>query len=327
MNHLLYKIYTDMRIVIKSIYIWQYNRSIIDSNLEQQISYYKIYGNISVLVLFLLIVSSLIGLMTVSYVRQMIAYNSSISQYYQAYYFANAWLELWVVLTNNKWVWFEHNYDSWAMIAALNSMSCQHSICLIETSIQSMSTWLSRNGSIVWECDIEQAYRLWIWESIIIPLFTDNSSVLSSWSNSLSITNIYIQPSLSFTFLEPKPRIIWVWFGLWIISSWQPTIPTDEDVFYTILSGTADYSSAINQFIIDKQKFSRHNNVLVITNPALSGQQQEKIQFCLSSPTQSLPTSVINIVGWGRVGNRSVWLQGIKNISIPDFLLQTYINR
>jgi ABC-type siderophore export system fused ATPase/permease subunit len=54
----------------------------------------KKQGNISILVLFVLVASSLIGVLTMTFVNQMLYAANSISSYYTSYYLANAGLEL-----------------------------------------------------------------------------------------------------------------------------------------------------------------------------------------------------------------------------------------
>jgi len=285
-------------------------------------------ANISVLVLFLLVVSSLIGLMTVSYVRQMVAYNSAISQYYGAYYMAQAWLELMLVQVKHQWLWYEAHYSSGDGLISKNTFFCRGGQCLIAWVINALGTGLGSQEILI-ECNTGNAYTLWPWQSVIIPLFADSGSGLTQQEHPL--TNMYVQPDISVQFMWSYiPDKLWIGLGLGKLGRGKTenlAVSVDEDdTLYTILSGTKDFSTKINAFLISQQKFNAHNNVLVITNPLLSDKiKQSAFQFCLITKNEKIPLSTVSVVSWGQIWDRQVWLQAIKNIALPDYLLQTYV--
>ena len=68
---------------------------------------FKYKGNILFIVMFMLLLSSLIGLLIVNYVRQIFASSSLFYDYYQSYYLANAGIELGLVKVKNRGYGFE----------------------------------------------------------------------------------------------------------------------------------------------------------------------------------------------------------------------------
>lgn len=70
--------------------------------------------SILIITMFILIITSVIGILIVSYVRSMIAFTNKFHDYQSAFYMANAWLELQLVKKNNHGFGFESNVSSWS---------------------------------------------------------------------------------------------------------------------------------------------------------------------------------------------------------------------
>ena len=67
----------------------------------------KIQGNILFIVMFILLLSSLISLLIVNYVRQIFTSSSLFYDYYQSYYLANAGIELGLTKIKHRGYGFE----------------------------------------------------------------------------------------------------------------------------------------------------------------------------------------------------------------------------
>lgn len=280
--------------------------------------------NISVLVLFLLVVSSLIGLMTISFIKQMIVYTASITQYYQSYYLANAWLELLLTKVKYRGLGYQEQLTSGDALVSLNGFRCPANNCAIQWSIVAMNTELSAQPLQNTSCSADTAYVMKPGGSIIIPLFRDDGPSSTLRKSQQSFTNIYVNPSFQFEFVGWVPSRIGLGFGL---GSGAASQLTEDDTMYLIASGTTNYDLTLNEFISQKFKFSEFDNFLVINNPLWSGSVDSDVLFCLRSQGEALPTSTVLITALGQIGDRQVGIQAIKNVWLPDFLFQTYIGQ
>lgn len=75
---------------------------------------YKKKWSILIITMFILIITSMIGILIVSYVKSMIAFTNKFHDYQSAFYMANAGLELQLIKKNNHWFGFESSMSSWS---------------------------------------------------------------------------------------------------------------------------------------------------------------------------------------------------------------------
>jgi hypothetical protein len=97
-------------------------------------------------------------------------------------------------------------------------------------------------------------------------------------------------------------------------SATKPIISTDIEDF--LESKNEDQLSLT-------EKFGKYNNFLIINNPIKANQL---LQFCLYTSIQ-IPKSSVTVQSNGKYQDRQVGLQTLKNIQLPDFVIQTYIEK
>lgn len=105
----------------------------------------KFKGNILLITLFLLMMSSLSALLVTAYIKNLIKLSSSFHNYYKSYYVANAWLELSLVKTNGsiRAYWFEDAVNSGSTTVTSNfssTMNFTTSIAVSSTSLGNKNT-------------------------------------------------------------------------------------------------------------------------------------------------------------------------------------------
>jgi hypothetical protein len=84
--------------------------------------------------MFVLLASSLIGILTINFVQQMVANTSRINAYYKSYYLAKAGIELGLTEIKSRGIGFEINHSSGADIIKQNFVCGDH--CFFESRTQ-----------------------------------------------------------------------------------------------------------------------------------------------------------------------------------------------
>lgn len=130
--------------------------------------------NISLIVLFILAITSLLGLLAFQNVQSMIEVNADDLFATKSLYYSKAWVELWVALSNGYWIGFEDKVTNKNWVNK-NFQCYSKNQCGTEFSISNRSrTYLT---NIPWDnqqCTENNSFKLKEWESLIVPLFLDN---------------------------------------------------------------------------------------------------------------------------------------------------------
>lgn len=130
--------------------------------------------NISILVIFVLLASSLLGILSMNFVQQMMKQSATVTSYYKAYYLSKAWIELGLTTIQHRGIWFAYVVDTGSAIILENFLT---------GATYSLSTTISGTASLLSKkfrqehtgCDFP--YVLSGGESLILPLFRD----ITSW--------------------------------------------------------------------------------------------------------------------------------------------------
>lgn len=271
------------------------------------------------LVLFIMFISSLLGLLVSQYVQYMIKTASIYQNYYTTYYLTYWWLELW--LTQVK----HHGYGFEAVVVTTGSF-CRSPDCEVVTIVTSRSPVIADSYSERETCDdlsvswwtAETFMSLWSWDCFIAPLYYDSATGFAA-VNYFKITNFLwvtlsdYDPSLyneyddpSWTGEEYSLRII----DEWLNNLWSLLEPTTED--------PSPYD-----FAADMPAYSwSENNYLIIANPSATTKN-----FCLElANNNELPMKYVSVVSIGEDGDNTISLNAIKNNELPSFLCYGAIN-
>ena len=313
---------------------------------------YKVQWNISLIIIFILTISSLIGLLTLSYVQNLLSYSSDFYHYQKALYLARGWIDAQLVALNHHDAWYEHTINSWStLVVWYNCLS--NKICDIDSTIDGrrFDQWFGQQPVINDECTNENAYSLWSGESVVLPLYYDHGQDTNGNDNIELIS--LLDPSLDIVMQVIKWDSLWLWFAIWPwgetnvdrdllfqIYSWE-TVQTSESTIITeflndttplyFLSGIDTSNDIINP---KSAQFSEFNNFLVIMNPALSWEtaniNPQGVQFCLKQQGGDeawLPIHRTVIASRARYGSVNVWIEAVRTITYPDFLFTTFVRR
>jgi len=292
-------------------------------------------GNISVMVILVLMACGLIGLLALSFVRQIANYNWTVLWYYKSYYISRAGLELSLAQVSDRWVGFQYRVQSGDNIVSQN-FDC-YPYCSLTTRILGQSSGLNKKFWLWETCNSGNFFVLGSGKSIVIPLFKD----IYAFDNK---SNVFGKTNYQSIFSNSNPQIIYKkmessdleesnFLSLWFFTDWFMPVSRKYswsdigfDLIQNFLSEDDFPTSIQNEMDSRKQK----NSYLIISNPTIDNSY---LTFCIwiqgwvwSSLNYSLATDTAYINSLWSFGNRSLWLEAkYAHDVISDFLVHGYI--
>ena len=280
----------------------------------------KLKGNISLLVILILLASSVISLLSINQIQRLLTYWNMTFNYFRAFYLAKAWMELWLTEVYNSWDGFTH------------SISGDNRI--IQDNLVWIYTWFDPyfKMSITWEflyltddiresneCKEENKIKLATWAWIMLSLFSDDNgkeglhTILSDNVGNKKLQNIgdlsleWSVTELTFAFFTYKyyPEIKDYVMEDIIVRTWNN--------LKAFLS-TEEVSSLI----------TNDNNVkeyLTIKNS-----WDQPVEFCVTMDNKPIPYSNFLVTVFWHYGDMEVWIQSIIKKWVPDWTLNVLDN-
>lgn len=289
------------------------------------------------LVLFVMFISSFLGLLVTQYVSDMITISWLFTNYYNTYFQAYGWLELWLSQINYRVrndidekapFWYEDTVDfSWYT-------DCDD--CSFAMEIVSRSNVLTDSiNTYAWCTEVmdnaptpgvwveSDTYRIESWDWFIIPLFYD----ATTW---FAITEYEVLSSTWFELLSPElynDVAQWATTGTFlirIIDDDNSNLLTNEeyDIWFPTpndLDGDADGDIDILPY--NSSESPENKNYLVIANP--SGSVKD---FCLEITWWELPRNWLTIQSVATQNWSTISFGAIKTNEIPSYLIYTTIS-
>ena len=275
------------------------------------------------MVILILLACSLMGILTVVFLKSLITYTDDTYSYHKSYYIAKAWLELALTEIDNSAMWFSHDIDSGNTING--NFEC------VWCNFRSRILW--RSGLIsndFWEnntCTETGALVLQSWQSLTIPMFYDNTSgfkkILSGdyyeinplWSN-----RNYLRLSCPSNNCSSVKLNVWIIFQSWSLDgdiSWEylymADVSIDDNTFYNTFDGFTDvYNSTFTP--------NKLYPYIIVSNPNMA-----TVKFCIYDSNNNLwPTTKYFISSLWEYMWKTVWLQAIYAQPTPSFFINPY---
>jgi len=284
--------------------------------------------NVSIMVILILLACSLMWILTIIFLNSLISYTDDTYSYYKSYYVAKAWLELSLTEIDNSQVWFSQNVYSGSEINT-NNFDCVDCYFVSHvqwrSSIISNNFWENSNG----ECNSWNALLLNAWESIVIPMFYDNTSwflkILSDSFDFLMLSNYRNNLKLHVVWWNHPLLNIWVVFQSWSIDwdvSWK----------YLYMKWINAWVDFFSRYFNDFDSYSDYREVwnkkyfpyIVVSNP-----NKYSVQFCVDAwgtqdKVYAWPTTKYYITSRWEYMGKAVWLQAVYTQPVPSFLINLY---
>ncbi len=281
--------------------------------------------NISLLVLFVLVACSLIGIMAVQYTKHIAIQTNQIHNYYKSYYLAKWWNEIGLSLLQIRWEWYSIKINENDDLVKDNINASTKFWIEIIWKNSLLSDWHPKTNSCTNKINISWG------ESLILPLFIDepNNNINEHFSEQKYYSNkSYILKDIKIRDLETTQNI-WIW----IILSSSGTIKESGIFFETEIFWWENFFEdfnvkAHNLFREDNDPSIRNRqydndlqNYLIIAN-----KNDTQLEFCLQIPwDNNLPLPKTYISSFWYSNWKKISLESIYKLPIPSYLIDSSI--
>ena len=134
----------------------------------------KIKGNVSLLIILVLLASSVIALLSINQIQHLLTYWNTTFNYFRSFYLAKAWTELGLTEVYNRGNGFENTIESWDKIITENLVWLYTWFNpYFDMQIESNFKYLTNDIRYTNKCDNDNEIVLGAWSWIVLPLFKD----------------------------------------------------------------------------------------------------------------------------------------------------------
>lgn len=271
----------------------------------------RLKGNVSLLVIFILLASSVISLLSINQIQRLLTYWNTTFNYFRAFYLAKAGTELGLTEVYYREAWFEDSINSWDAIVTENLVGVYSGFNPYFTmNIEWDFKVLTDDVRYTNKCDDDYKITLGTWEWIMLSLFNDNTSwiknilSLTDESNIKRLDNNFIK-SIGMEKIDKE-------LGFQYFTFWLFNYDENWDMWNIIV----ETGNNLNDFLwrnIDSVNWDRR--YLTIKNPWT---WNETVSFCIHNKDNSLiPYSDALITVRGNYGDMEVWLQSVVKKEVP----------
>ena len=271
----------------------------------------KLRGNVSLLVILILLASSVISLLSINQIQRLMTYGNMTSNYFRAFYIAKAGTELWLTEVYNRWNGF-NQVLSGDFITTWNFLSGYewfdpHFTMTITWSFATLTNDI-RNP----ECSDENKIRLTSWAGIMLSLFSDETNGLEN----------ILSDNKSFKSLDDFKNL------LLSHKSWDSELTSELTFAFFTYDDKGDMQNIIVEKWNDLKKFL--NDKEISTNQkwylTIKNSWTEDVEFCITMNNEPIPYSDSLITVFWHYGDMEVWLQSIVKKWVPDWTLNVLDN-
>ncbi len=279
----------------------------------------RLKGNISLLVILILLASSVISLLSINQIQRLITYWNLTFNYFRAFYLAKAWTELWLTEVYHSEAWFEHTVNSWNIIVSENLVW--------------IYTWFNPyfNMNISWnflyltndirrtnDCDDSNKITLGTWEWIMLSLFRDDTGksnsvekILSDKNTDKNIITTNDIRDLSLELITNNPKLTFAFFTYVYDSDFEDYVMND-----IVVRTWSDLHSFLNKDEVSGLISDGSKKYLTIKNS-----WDWPVEFCVYKEWNLIPHSDSLITVFWHYGDMEVWIQSIVKKWVPDWTL------
>lgn len=272
----------------------------------------RLKGNISLLVILILLASSVISLLSINQIQRLLTYWNMTFNYFRAFYLAKAWTELWLTEVYNSGDGFNHSISGDNLIIQDNLVWTYSGFNpYFNMAITGRFFHLTEDIRKSDECGSWNKIKLATWAWIMLSLFSDDTGtrdirkILSDndadkkFSSLNSFKNLSfegpIDSELTFAFFtysgdEMTNIVVSTWKNLWNFLN-EKSINAGEKWYLTIKNSW-----------------------------------NEDVEFCIKMGDELIPYSDYLVTVFWHYGDMEVGLQSIVKKWVPDWTLNVIGN-
>lgn len=272
----------------------------------------RLKGNISLLVILILLASSVISLLSINQIQRLLTYWNMTFNYFRAFYLAKAWTELWLTEVYNSGDGFNYEILSGSTIVTWNLLSEYDGFePYFRMNVSWSFLYLTEDIRKSTECADDNKIKLAPWEWIMLSLFSDKTSILPEILS--DDKNLFRLDDISDLSLDTSDELT---FALFVYD--------DED------------DEQMKDIVVDKKNslwsFFEEDNVKKLLNDKSTDKSTKKyltiknssskdVEFCVYKGGTLIPYSDSLITVFWHYGDMEVWLQSIVKKWVPDWTL------
>lgn len=295
-------------------------------NLTKRIKNKKLRGNISLLVILVLLATSVITLLSINQITRLITYWNQTFNYFRAYYIAKAWTELWLAEVYNREDGFNNKIPKESSIVSWNLLEEYSTFNpYFDTIITWSFKYLTNDARESNECNSWNTIRLGTGEWIMLSLFSDTTTetkkILSGWTDSNSISplnkdkieKIKLETPL---YSSDPSKLTFAFF------TYKYDNEIKDYVMDDIIVKTDQNTNNLENFLKNDAEYLMDNNSKKYLTIKNSGTWNEVYEFCITTENESLiPYSNSLITTVWHYGDTEVGIQSIVKKWVPDWTL------
>ena len=275
----------------------------------------RLKGNVSLLVILILLASSVISLLSINQIQRLLSYGNMTFNYFRAFYLAKAWTELWLTEVYNRGDGFSHSISGDNLIIQNNlvwiySGFNPHFNMTITWSFTTLTDDV-RNSDCNWN-----KIKLATWAGIMLSLFSDNTQgmplqkILSGDINPKKLddfTNLSLELPLDSELT----------FALFAYNKDSDGFEYMTDIVVHTWNSLNNFflNSDVVQFITDNASIDK--KYLTIKNSWVDND----VEFCITMDDKPIPYSDFLITVFWHYGDMEVGLQSVVKKWVPDWTL------
>ncbi len=268
----------------------------------------RLKGNVSLLVIFVLLASSVIALLSINQIQRLLTYWNMTFNYFRSFYLAKAGTELGLTEVYYREAGFEQTINSWDVIVIENLVWAYSGFNPYFTmNISWNFQHLTNDVRYTNNCDDDNKITLGTWEWIMLSLFKD----ITTWLDKILDEKSIIDGLSDDYVTKINMNLWWNWLTFWLFSY------SDEWDMENIIVETSSSSNTLNNFLkknITKIQWNRR--YLTIKNS-----WNEAVSFCITAGGKDIPYSDSLITVRANYGDMEVWLQSVVKKEVPSWSL------
>ena len=266
----------------------------------------KLKGNVSLLVIFILLASSVISLLSINQIQRLLTYGNMTFNYFRAFYLAKAWTELGLTEVYNSGDGFNHRIESWSAIITWNLLP---EYAWFNPYFDMTITWsfeyLTDDIRSSDECSEDNKIKLIPWAWIMLSLFSDKTKWINKiLSGSKNLVNLEGINNLSIT--NPDSSLTFAFF----------TYNNSDEMEDIVVKEWWDLSNFLSKRAKPLINSKATKKYLTIKNS-----WDKDVEFCVTMDGKLIPYSDSLITVFWHYGDMEVGLQSVVKKWVPDWTL------
>lgn len=300
-------------------------------NLTKKIKNKKLKGNISLLVILILLATSVITLLSINQIQRLITYWNQTFNYFRAYYLAKAWTELWLAEVYNRGDGFNHSVTGGNSIVTWNLVWDYSGFNpYFNMTISWSFLYLTNDIRESEECLDENRIRLETGAGVMLSLFSDitkwTKKILTWWEPEIKAMNKEEIKKLQLEKDSPSANnsLTFAFFTYKLTNNEEGE---DDYTIDDIIVEKGKDPKDLNSFLSSDAKYlvdstdTNTKKYLTIKNS-----WEEPVEFCITIKSKDIPipysNSLITVV-W-HYGGTEVGIQSIVKKWVPDWTLNVW---